>query len=149
MLSPFPASLPAETYALARKDGSPHVPDVELRNNDIVYVRVTEGRTGGVGRGRTSRAITVLVLGEVGRQGFYRFPGGSQATIMTLIFQMGGLPPYANDKAIRVIRRDRDGFERESRVNARDILEEGDPDLDFELMNGDRIIVPARRISLF
>lgn len=149
LLSPFPASLPGEAYALAKKDGAPYVPDVELTNNDIVYVYSARGSGAGSGRGRTRRPITVLVLGEVGRQGFYRFPAGSQATMMTLIFRMGGLPPYANDKAIRVIRRDEDGFEKEFRVNAREILKEGDPDLDFGLMHGDRVIVPERRISLF
>jgi len=148
-LSPFPASLPGETYALAKKDGTPHVPDDELRNNDILYVyNAGPGGKGRFGR-KKRRSITVLVLGEVDRQGFYLFPGGAQATMMTLIFQMGGLPLYANDKAIRVIRRDEDGFEKEFSVNAREILKEGDPDLDFHLMHGDRVIVPARRISLF
>jgi protein involved in polysaccharide export with SLBB domain len=150
LLSPLAPSLNGEVYTLAKSDGTPHVPDVEMRNNDIVFVQaMSRKRAGGRGSTSTARPRTVLVLGEVHRQGFYAFAASQPATMMNLIFQMGGLPPYANDKAIRVIRRNEEDIDEEFRVNAREILKEGDPDLDFELAHGDRIIVPARRISLF
>lgn len=69
--------------------------------------------------------------------------------MMNLIFRLGGLPAYANDKAVRVIRANADGMQQEFRVNVREILEEGDPELDFPLESGDRVIVPSRGISFF
>ncbi|MDA0991856.1 MAG: hypothetical protein O3A51_14040, partial [Verrucomicrobia bacterium] len=118
-----------------------------LRNNDVAFIfsRVPSRNRG------VNRVLPrwVLVLGEVNEQGFYSFTPNERFTIMNLIFRMGGLPQYANDKAIRVIREDNEGIEHEYRVNAREILKEGDPDLDFKLEPGDRIVVPARRISIF
>ena len=91
----------------------------------------------------------VLALGEVKRKGIYRFSHAEPCTMMHLLFKMGGLPPYAKASAVRVIRVDADGFEQEFEVDAERILDEGNPADDFQLENGDRVIVPARRISLF
>jgi protein involved in polysaccharide export with SLBB domain len=128
----------------------PAIPEVYLRNNDLVHVH--EGRAAGTGTavaggGKGHREI--LVLGEVKRPGIYRFSGGERCTILHLIFKMGGLPPYANTKSIRIMRMDHDGYEIEHRLDARPVLKEGDPRDDFELLDGDRVVVPARRISLF
>jgi hypothetical protein len=59
------------------------------------------------------------------------------------------LPPYANAKAIKIMRRDKNGNEQEIKVNTEKILSEGKPEDDVALDNGDRIVIPARRISLF
>ena len=72
-----------------------------------------------------------------------------RSTLRDLVFKMGGLPPYANRKSIRIVRRDPDGRETDIKVNVEKILEEGRPEDDIQLENGDRVIVPARRISLF
>ena len=143
--SMFVAYLGGEIYTLVDEAGNPSVPNVTLRNNDvaIVYSQAKQTR-----RGKKVRSRWVLVLGEVGSQGFYRFEPRARFTMMNLIFRMGELPPYANDRAIRVIRQDKDGIEHEYRVNVREILKEGDPDLDFPLVSGDRIIVPARRFQI-
>ncbi len=143
ILSPY---LPGEVYDLSDEKRNPQMPDVMLRNNDmvLVYSKVQQRN-----KGLPEEPRWVLVLGEVSQQGFYRFEPSERFTMMNLIFRMGDLPPYANDKAIRVIRADRDGIEQEFRVNVREIMEEGDPELDFPLQSGDRIIIPARRISLF
>lgn len=142
--SPIYLALEGEEYALMTEEGVPAVPDVRLRNNDVAYVfsAAEESR-------QEAASKSVLVLGEVNRAGLYTFAGAEPSTIMHLLFKMGGLPPYANGKAIRVIRRDAEGEEREFKVNARRILATGDPDEDFTLQNGDRILVPARRFSLF
>jgi len=138
---------------LVDEAGNPFVPEVALQGNDLVHVSMAATRPG-AGRGRASQKggvapKTVLVLGEVKRRGFVTFGAGEPATMLRLLFMQGGLPPYAKAKAVRVIRRHDDGFEEEFVVNAREILEEGDPDEDFVLEDGDRVIVPARRISLF
>lgn len=147
--SPLAAYLPGEVYSLADAGRNPRVPDVMLRNNDAVFVQAVRQRADR-GRGTAAQESRwVLVLGEVGRPGFYGFEGSERFTMMNLAFRMGGFPPYANSKSVRVIRTDKDGIEQEFRVNARKILEEGDPDLDFPLEPGDRVIVPSRGISLF
>jgi protein involved in polysaccharide export with SLBB domain len=143
-LSPIAPALPGETYKLVADSGEPSVPAVTLRNNDVVYVFTESSAVQ-----KSERSVTVLVLGEVKRPGFYSFDGQEPATIMNLVFKMGGLPPYANDKSVKVVRRDRQGREGELAVNVRRILASGDPDIDLPLEEGDRIIVPARRFTLF
>jgi len=140
-LSAVAPAMAGEMFKLVSESGEPSVPGVMLRNNDVVYV-FAHSNTGEPTR-------TVLVLGEVKRPGFYSFPGGEAATMMNLLFKMGGLPPYGNDKAIKIVRRDPKGQEAEIVVNARRVLESGDPDYDVPLEDGDRIIVPARRFTLF
>jgi len=144
------ASEPGEEYSLVDDQGNPHVPDVWLWNNDIAFLFTRSARQPDAPIDVEEREVReVLVLGEVRRQGVYRFTDPSRATMMHLVLQMGGFPTYANQRAIRVIRREEDGREQEFRVNASEILEEGNPDADFALENGDRVIVPARRMSLF
>ena len=152
--SPLKYSLPAEDFYLADEDGNPSVPNIVLRNDDLVHVVTGTGRAK-VGSGNAPVAAerigpkTILVLGEVKRKGFVSFGAGEPCTMMRLLFKMGGLPPYAKSKAVRVIRRNDDGFEEEIIVDAKAIMAEGNPDDDFPLEDGDRVIVPARRISLF
>ncbi len=145
------ASEPGEEFALVDEEGDPRVPDVWLWNNDVAFLftrtaRQPDGPEDVIEERETRE---VLVLGEVRRQGIYRFTDPRRATMMHLVLQMGGFPTYANTRAIRVIRRDDNGREQEFQVNAGDILAEGNPDLDFAFENGDRVIVPARRMSLF
>lgn len=144
LLFAIPDALDAEEYSLVDEDGRPLVPEVTLRNNDIAYVFADRPEAkGGGGEKR------IIVLGQVRRPGVYAFGGGEPCTIMHLIFKMGGLPLYANKKAIKVIRRDKEGAEEELVVNAEEILEKGDPDKDVPLQNGDRVKVPARRLHWF
>ncbi len=133
-----------DEYALVSEDGKPSIPDIKLRNNDVVYVFSSDASTPTeVGEKE------VYVLGEVSKPGIYRFAGAEACSMMHLLFKIGGLPPYANAKGIKIMRRDKGGNEQEIRVNAEDILREGRPEDDVLLENGDRIVVPARRISLF
>ena len=152
LLSPLKYSLEGEDHVLVDEDGNPRVPDVRLRNNDVVHISMMAG-SGTQGPAASELDVvgpkTILVLGEVRNKGFVTFKANEPCTMMRLLFRLGGLPPYAKSKAIRVIRRDSDGFEDEFVVNAKRIMEEGNPDDDFTLKDGDRVIVPARRISLF
>jgi protein involved in polysaccharide export with SLBB domain len=143
------ASEPGEIYSLVDDDGNPNVPDVYLWNNDIAFVYASSG-TGDTPAAVAEKADKdILVLGEVKRQGIYRFADGTPATMMHLIFKMGGFPAYADKEEIKIIRRDEAGRESEIIVDATDILADGDPDKDVVLEHGDRVIVPARRMSLF
>jgi len=146
--SPVALSLEGELYPLVDTEGTPMIPDVFVQNNDMIHVvSVKHGRKGGPKI--KPLVCDVLVLGEVKQEGIYRLKSGESASILYLILKMGGLPPYANKKAIRILRMDEEGFETEIRVNAVPLLEEGNPEDDVELENGDRVIVPARTISLF
>lgn len=146
LTSTVAAYLPGEVYSLADESGNPRVPEVKLRNNDVAFVYAKRAQRSGK---MAEQPRWILVLGEVTAPGFHRFEPDERLTMMNLIFRIGGLPAYANDKEIRVIREDKDGISQEFRVNARQIMEEGDPELDFALQSGDRVIVPARKISLF
>jgi len=149
LLRAVSASEPGEIYSLIDAQGNPAVPDVDLWNNDIAFVYASSGND------NTPVAIAeradkdILVLGEVKRQGIYRFADGSPATLMHLIFNMGGFPAYANTKAIKIIRRDDQGLEHEIIADASLILEDGNPDRDVPLEHGDRVIVQPRKMSIF
>ncbi|MCK5850110.1 MAG: SLBB domain-containing protein [Kiritimatiellae bacterium] len=144
LLFAIPDTKASEHYDLVSKNGSPQVPDVALRNNDIAYVYYSPGLS------KDSDGVKrIVVLGEVRRPGVYTFPASQPCTIMHLIFKMGGLPLYANKKAIKILRKDKEGVEQEIEVNTREILEKGDPDKDVPLKSGDRAKVPARRLHLF
>lgn len=142
------SSKDGEIYELLDKNNEPKVPDVYLWNNDVAYVFTSAG----TGKGSSVVADgnkKILVLGEVKRQGIYQFSGASPCTMMYLILKMGGFPTYADQKNIKIIRPDGNGGENAIIVDASKILEEGDPDKDVSLENGDRIIVPERKLSWF
>ncbi len=134
-----------EVYAMQGADGRPAVPRVWLRNNDKAIVFSTRPQGAAAEYGDKE----VIVLGEVSRPGPIRFAHGEPATMMRLAFKIGGFPRYANTRQVRILRRDEQGIEREIKVNVERMLETGDPEKDVPLQDGDRIIVPARRISLF
>ncbi len=142
------ASEDGEIYTLLDENDQPHVPDVHLWNNDVAYVYTSSG-TSSEPEAVAEGPKEILVLGEVTRQGIYRFDGAAPCTLMHLIFKMNGFPTYADTKSIKVIRRSSDGDEEELTIDATRILDEGDPDEDINLQNGDRIVVSPRRLSLF
>ena len=148
LLAAMPFAIPPEEHSLMDDKGRPSIPNVRLRNNDILEVR-SETPPVAAPSGDTA-TIEVMVLGEVSRPGIIRFLPGEKCTMLNLIFKLGGnLPLYANKKAVKIIRRDEDGSDKEIKVNVAKLLEEGNPADDVELRNGDRVKVPARRIALF
>jgi protein involved in polysaccharide export with SLBB domain len=148
LLRAVAASENGEIYELLDENNEPKVPEVFLWNNDVAYVFTSSGSD------ESESAVVegdkkILVLGEVNRQGIYNFAGGTPCSMMYLIFKMNGFPTYADTEEIKIIRPDGDGGEKEIIVDASEILEEGDPAKDIRLENGDRVIVPERRMSLF
>jgi protein involved in polysaccharide export with SLBB domain len=138
------ATLKGEEYPLVSGEDKPSVPAVFLRNNDVVYVFSSEA-VASVEVGEKE----IQVFGEVNKPGVYRFSALEPCTLMRLVWKMGGLPQYANQKSIKVLRKDKEGNEVEFKVNVEDIMEKGDPEKDFSLETGDRVVVPARRLSIF
>lgn len=144
LLSAVAPSLEGEEYSLLSAEGKPSVPEVILRNNDIAFVF-----SGQVEAGGAAAEKEIVVLGSVGRSGVYRFAANEPCTMMYLIFKIGGLPAQANRKAVKIIRKDKDNNETEIKVNVSDVLEDGNPKYDTPLENGDRVVFPERRRSLF
>ena len=141
MLSPFGAAADGDLYSLMTDKGDPMVPDVQIQNNDLVYVYTRDAQPLG--------ERTIVVLGEVTRPGPVRFSTGEPCTLMYLLFKMGGLPRFAKADAIEIVRRDKDGAENKIVANADAILKFGRPQDDVPLENGDTVLVPTRTFSLF
>lgn len=144
LLTPFPTALEGEEYALETEEGKPSIPDVRVRNNDVV--NVFSGKAGVVEAGGEKE---IIVLGEVGRPGIYRFGANEACTMMHLVFKLGKLPMYANKKEVKIVRANEEGGKQEITVNIEKIVNEGKPEDDVSLENGDRVIVPARKLTLF
>lgn len=136
-------ALPGEEFSMVTPDDKPSVPDVALRNNDVAYVFSSSQREVPIEVSEKE----IFIFGEM--QGIQVFAGNEPCTIMHLMFKMGKLPPYANGKAIKIVRRQPDGSETEIEVNVEKLLKEGKPEDDVPLENRDRIIVPARRLQFF
>lgn len=144
LLTPFPTALEGEEYALETEEGKPSIPDVRVKNNDVV--NVFSAQAGVVEAGGEKQ---VIVLGEVGRPGIYRFAANEPCTMMHLVFKIGKLPMYANKKEVKIIRLTEDGKKEEIEVDIEKIINEGKPEDNVALQNGDRIIIPARKLTLF
>ncbi len=142
------ASVNGEIYELLDENDEPEIPDVSLWNNDVAYVYTSAG-TGDQPSVVEEGEKEILVLGEVNRQGIYRFNGASPCTMMHLIFKMGGFPTYADKENVKIIRPNSDGGEDEIIIDVSKILDEGDPNEDVRLENGDRVIIPERKLSWF
>ncbi|MDP6491495.1 MAG: polysaccharide biosynthesis/export family protein [Kiritimatiellia bacterium] len=138
-----------EVYTLSDEAGNPAVPEVSLYNNDVAYVFIPAGDSDvPVAAGGGSRRV--ILLGSVRQPGVYTFKRGQPCTMMHLMFRVSGqLSPYANKKKVRVIRKNEKGWEEEFRVDVGRLLKDGDPAADIPLQDGDRIVVPKRRITLF
>ena len=82
---------------------------------------------------------TVFVLGEVNEPG--QFTLGRYVDIVQALTLAGGLTPYANDRSIRVLRR-QDGQEVTYGFDYRDIQRGRDLKQNIILQSGDVVVVP-------
>lgn len=151
LLSAFGPIAQGEIYPLMAEDGRPTIPSVILSNNDLVYVFAQQSSAvaGSGGALVELGEKKILLLGEVPRQGVISFAANEPCTLLYLLFKIGGLPRFAKADAIRIVRKNKDGHETEILANAERLMQDGDPTQDVVLQNNDRVIVPARRISLF
>ena len=147
--SPFGPAAEGEVLSLVSDKGELKIPEVYLRNNDLVYVFASESpQLGGVIKA-TGTGKRVILLGEVPRRGVIEFSENEPCTLMYLLFKIGGLPRFAKADRIHIMRRGKDGKEKSFVVNGESLMKEGDPKDDVVLESGDRVIVPARKIAFF
>lgn len=151
--TPFGPAAEGDVYSLVTQDGQLKVPDVFLRNDDLVYVftpssDVAQGQVGGSGS-TGAGGKRVVLLGEVPRRGVVEFAESEPCTLMYLLFKVGGLPRFARADKITVVRRSKDGTEKKFLIDGEKLLNYGKPEDDLVLETGDRIVVPARKISFF
>ena len=148
VIDPIAHSRPSEVVSLIGADGRPQVPEIFVSNNDLVQVGQREQTTRG-GKRQLGGGVRILLLGEVGKPGYVEFGAGEEATLLNLVFRIGGFSRWANDKKIEVVRRNGYGLKEVFVVNAREIQEYGDPEDDFAFEHGDVVRVPPRRWPLF
>lgn len=150
MKTPFGPAAEGDIYSLVTQDGQLKVPEAFLRNDDLVYVFTASsdalqqpGSPVSTGTG----GKRVVLLGEVPRRGVVEFAENEPCTLMYLLFKIGGLPRFARTDKISVVRRNKDGTETTFLKDGEKLLNNGKPEDDLVLETGDRIIVPARKIS--
>jgi len=150
MKTPFGAAATGDVYSLVGTDGQLKVPEVYMRNDDLAYVFTPSTDATGQATGATGAGgKRVVLLGEVPRRGVVEFSENEPCTLMYLLFKVGGLPRFAKANQITVVRRNKDGSEQKFLIDGEKIMNTGKPEDDFVLETGDRIVVPARKISFF
>jgi protein involved in polysaccharide export with SLBB domain len=148
--TPFGAAAEGEVYPLTTQEGQLKVPDLFLRNDDLVYVFTPSSEAKGANPDSVITGVggkRVILLGEVPRRGVIEFSENEPCTLMYLLFKIGGLPRFARGDRITVVRRNKDGQEQKFLVNGGKLMKSGKPEDDLVLESGDRIVVPARSIS--
>jgi len=85
---------------------------------------------------------TVTVMGEVGRPGPVNMPATMDMTVTKVLQVAGGAKPYADTTRIRVTRCDKNGNQTCTKIDLREIGEDGRFDKDMILKAGDVIFVP-------
>jgi protein involved in polysaccharide export with SLBB domain len=152
MKTPFGPAAEGDVYSLVTQDGQLKVPEAFLRNDDLVYVFTSSSdapQQPGSAVSTGTGGKRVVLLGEVPRRGVIEFAENEPCTLMYLLFKVGGLPRFARADKITVVRRNKDGTESTFLKDGEKLLNNGKPEDDLVLETGDRIVVPARKISFF
>ncbi len=89
--------------------------------------------------------IEIMVSGWGLQSDIVRFERDESCTLFHLILKMGGLPALVNPKQIRVYRQNHDGTETEFLINVKELLDDENPDGDFQLQHGDRVVWSGSR----
>jgi len=152
--TPFGPAAEGEVFSLVTSEGQLKVPDIFLRNDDLAYVFTPssdspQGQSSGAAGSTGTGGKRVVLLGEVPRRGVVEFSESEPCTLMYLLFKVGGLPRFAKANKITVVRRNKDGSEQKFLVDGEKLMSNGKPEDDLVLETGDRIVVPARKISFF
>lgn len=99
--------------------------DIELRAEDLIYIPDNE-------------EMKIYIMGAVGTPQYIFYREGIR--ILDAILESGGLTKFAKERRVIVLRKV-DGETTELRVNARDLMNQGDLKQNIELRRGDFIIV--------
>jgi polysaccharide export outer membrane protein len=92
-------------------------------------------------------------IGRVYVSGLVRLPGPQvynkteRMTASAAIIKAGGFAEFADQKKVRVTRKDKEGSTQTFMVNMKAVLEQGKVDADVELKENDYIFVPRRLIN--
>lgn len=143
-----PASPEGRVVKLTVSADGVTVPDVNLYNQDLIYVFSAREMASEIGKPKQG-SKTIIVLGEVPRAGPITFKPNEPCTLLCLLFRIGGLSDFARASSIRIKRTNGDGEEEVIKANGERLLKTGDPSIDVPLMDGDRVIVPAKTFSFF
>lgn len=85
---------------------------------------------------------TVTVMGEVGRPGPVNMPATMDMTVTKVLQVAGGVKQFADKSRIVVTRCDKNGKQTRTKIDLREIGEDGRFDKDMVLKAGDVIYVP-------
>jgi protein involved in polysaccharide export with SLBB domain len=85
---------------------------------------------------------TVKVMGEVAQPGPINMPATMDMTVTKVLQVAGGVKPFADKSRILVTRCDKEGRRTRTRIDLREIGEDGRFDKDMVLKAGDVVYVP-------
>jgi protein involved in polysaccharide export with SLBB domain len=90
-----------------------------------------------------SRLGTVTISGKVGRVGPIPIMGDKPLMCSNAILLAGGFQMYADERRVRVTRREKDGSSQRFTVDVKAVLNEGKVEKDMVLQDGDSLFVDA------
>jgi polysaccharide biosynthesis/export protein len=99
--------------------------DVDLQTNDMVYIPDNE-------------LMKIYIMGAVGNPQYVFYREGIR--ILDAILESGGFTKFARENRVVVLRKEGNQM-NEIRVNARDLMRQGDLSQNIELRRGDMVVV--------
>lgn len=112
------------------------------------YGSRTPGRGTGDGTGRristTSAEDGYTLMGQVSQPGVFPLRPDFEFKLSHAILQSGGFQKFANNRRVRVLRKDNAGELKTIIVNMRDVMAKGKLEKDILLKKGDVIIVDKK-----
>ena len=89
----------------------------------------------------------VSIFGDVSRPGDLAVEPGQTLTASQAVRMSGGPTVYADLKKVFVRRKTKDGKEETIPVNMDRVLKQGDTSADVDLIEGDKVVVPERKLN--
>jgi protein involved in polysaccharide export with SLBB domain len=92
-------------------------------------------------------------MGKVYLSGLVHTPGaqeiynGEKITLSAVILKAGGFAQFADSRKVKVVRKNRNGDSQTFIVDMKAVLDQGKMDQDFDIQDGDYVIVPQRLIN--
>jgi polysaccharide export outer membrane protein len=92
-------------------------------------------------------------MGKIYLSGLVRTPGaqeiynGDKVTLSAMILKAGGFAQFADSRKVKVVRKNRNGEAQSFIVDMKAVLDQGKMDQDFEMRDGDYVIVPQRLLN--
>lgn len=114
----------------------------ETYKNYFIEPQVTVGFAYVENAGMKSPWGSVLLMGAVSRPGPVNMPATRDMTVMRAVMMAGGATAVADQRKVRVTRREKDGVVKRFIVDIEKIGKEGRADLDIALKPGDVVWIP-------